>query len=213
MTAAFFTGADTPTEVPLKRRLKRAERGRQFKALALVLPLLLFLLFTFLGPLAGMLWRSVDDWEVRQVLPHTVAALADWDGKDVLDEKAYAALAGDIQAARASGTVAIASKRLNYALNGFRTILASTARNLKAAPEPGTAKETLVRINPAWGERATWAAIKGAAANDQLLPAGVARPELGTWTARSSRPRRIRRSTATCSPAPLPSASASRRFA
>ncbi|HEX9589687.1 MAG TPA: ABC transporter permease [Bradyrhizobium sp.] len=162
MTAAFFTGADTPTEVPLKRRLKRAERGRQFKALALVLPLLLFLLFTFLGPLAGMLWRSVDDWEVRRVLPHTVAALADWDGKDVPDEKAYAALAGDIQAARASGTVAIASKRLNYALNGFRTILASTARNLKAAPEPGTAKETLGRINPAWGERATWAAIKGA---------------------------------------------------
>ena len=47
MTAASFNDADTPTEVPLKRRLKRAERGLQFKALALVLPLLLFLLFTF----------------------------------------------------------------------------------------------------------------------------------------------------------------------
>ena len=68
MQTAFFTGADAPTGVPLKRRLKRSERARQFKALALVLPLLLFLLFTFLGPLAGMLWRSVDDWEVRQVL-------------------------------------------------------------------------------------------------------------------------------------------------
>src|ERR1700716_4589436 len=129
MTAAFLTGADTPIEVPLKRRLKRAERGRQFKALALVLPLLLFLLFTFLGPLAGMLWRSVDDWEVRQVLPHTVAARADWDGKDVPDEKAYAALAGDIQAARGSGTIALASKRLNYALDGFRIILARTPRH------------------------------------------------------------------------------------
>src|SRR4029077_8342550 len=104
MTAAFVTGADTPIEVPLKRRLKRAERSRQFKALALVLPLLLFLLFTFLGPLAGMLWRSVDDWEVRQVLPHTVAALADWDGKNEPDEKAYAALAGGMPGARATGT-------------------------------------------------------------------------------------------------------------
>src|SRR5258708_8140529 len=132
MTAAFSTGADTPAEMPLKRRLKRAERGRQFKALALVLPLLLFLLFTFLGPLAGMLWRSVNDWEVRQVLPHTVAALADWDGKDVPDEKAYAALAGDIQAARASGTVPIASQPLNYALNGFPTLLARTSRHLTA---------------------------------------------------------------------------------
>src|SRR4051812_28474693 len=162
MTAAFLTGADAPSEVPLKRRLKRAERARQFKALALVLPLLLFLLFTFLGPLAGMLWRSVNDWEVRQVLPHTVTALAGWDGKQAPGEQAYAALAGDILAAREAGTVAIASQRLNYALNGFRAILAGTARNLKAAPEPGTARETLVRINPAWGERAPWAAIKGA---------------------------------------------------
>src|SRR5215510_677372 len=109
MAAEFLTGADAPTEVPLKRRLKQAERAHQFKALALVLPLLAFLLFTFLGPIAGMLWRAVDDWEVRQVLPHTVAALADWDGKDLPDEKAFAALAADIQSARAAGTVAIAS--------------------------------------------------------------------------------------------------------
>src|SRR5215471_1657313 len=162
MTEAFLTSADAPTDVPLKRRLKRAERARQVEALALVLPLLAFLLFTFLGPIAGMLWRSVDDWEVRQALPHTVAALADWDGKDLPDEQAYAALADDILAASAAGTIAIAAKRLNYALAGFRTILASTARNLKAAPNPGTAKETLGKINPAWRERATWAAIKGA---------------------------------------------------
>ena len=142
MTAASLA----KTEVPLKRRLRRAERRRQIKALALILPLLLFLLFTFAGPIAGMLWRSVDDREVRQILPQTVAALANWDGKDLPDEKAYAALASDILAARASGTIAIAAKRLNYALNGFRTILTSTARNLKAVPEPGTAKETLGKM-------------------------------------------------------------------
>src|SRR4051794_26623435 len=162
MTDALLTGADASTEVPLKRRLRRAERARQIKALALILPLLVFLLFTFAGPIAGMLWRSVGDPEVRQVLPQTVAALADWDGKDLPDEKAYAALASDILAARASGTVAIAAKRLNYALNGFRTILTSTARNLKAVPEPGTARETLGKINAAWRERAIWRTIKDA---------------------------------------------------
>ncbi|MEY9122983.1 ABC transporter permease [Bradyrhizobium yuanmingense] len=162
MTASPAIGADTQTEVPLKRRLRRAERTRQVRALALVLPLLLFLLFTFAGPIAGMLWRSVEDWEVRQVLPQTTAALASWDGKDLPDENAYAALASDILAARAAGTLAIAAKRLNYALNGFRTILTSTGRNLKAVPEPGTARETLGRINPAWRERATWTTIKDA---------------------------------------------------
>src|ERR1700740_444365 len=146
MTEAFLTVADAPTEVPLKRRLKRAERARQVKALALVLPLLAFLLFSFLGPIAGMLWRAVDDWEVRQVLPHSVAALADWDGKDLPDEKAHAALAEDILTARAAGTLAIAAKRLNYAVNGFRTILTSTARNLKALPDSGTAKEALGKV-------------------------------------------------------------------
>jgi putative spermidine/putrescine transport system permease protein len=29
MTEAFLTSAEAPTEVPLKRRLKRAERARQ----------------------------------------------------------------------------------------------------------------------------------------------------------------------------------------
>src|SRR5919197_3534985 len=107
MTNALLTGADAETEVPLKRRLRRAERRRQVKALALVLPLLVFLLFTIAGPIAGMLWRSVEDREVRQVLPQTIAALANWDGKDLPDENAYAALASDILAARAAGTIAI----------------------------------------------------------------------------------------------------------
>src|SRR6478735_2897888 len=137
MTDALLTGADASTEVPLKRRLRRAERARQTKALALVLPLLIFLLFTFAGPIAGMLWRSVGDREVRQVLPQTVAALANWDGKDLPDEKAYAALASDILAARASGTIAIAAKRLNYAQNGFRTILTSTGRDHRSPAGSG----------------------------------------------------------------------------
>jgi len=158
MTAAFVAGA----EMPLKRRLKRAERARQLRALGLVAPLLLFLLFTFVVPIAGMIWRSVDDWEVPQVMPHTVAALSTWNGQGLPEEKAYAALAGDLQAARAAGTIGIAAKRLNYVVNGFRTVLTSTARNLKTAPEPGTAKDTLIAINPAWGEHATWTAIKSA---------------------------------------------------
>lgn len=163
MTAApAITSGDTydPT---LGRRLRRAERSRQLKALALVLPLLLFLLFTFLLPIGTMLLRSVADPEVPQVLPRTVAALAAWNGADLPDEGAYAALAADLQAARTAGTVAIAAKRLNYAVNGFRSVLANTARALKTQPEPGTARAVLTGINPAWGERATWAAIRDAA--------------------------------------------------
>ncbi len=149
-------------EIPLKRRLRRSERTRQFKALGLVLPLLAFLLFTFLVPIGGMLWRSVDDWEVGQTLPRTAEAVAAWDGMDLPDEAAYAALASDVRQAYADRTLAVAAKRLNYVVNGYRTLLTKTGRALKAQPPPGEAKATLVGIDPAWGERATWAAIKGA---------------------------------------------------
>src|SRR4051794_41921763 len=134
MTDALLTGADASTEVPLKRRLRRAERARQVKALALVLPLLVFLLFTFAGPIAGMLWRAVDDREVRLVLPQTIAALASWDGRDLPDEKAYAALAGDIMAARGFRPISVSAKRVHYAPNGLRPLLTNTPPKLKTAP-------------------------------------------------------------------------------
>jgi putative spermidine/putrescine transport system permease protein len=158
MVTTSFPDAD----VPLKRRLKRAESARQFKALGLVLPLLLFLLICFLVPVAGMVWRSVSDPEVPQVFPNTVVALASWDGSDLPSEAVYSAVAKDIIAAREAGNLAVAGRRLNYALNGFRTILSSTARKLDVMPELGSAKAVLSEINPAWRERATWAAIKGA---------------------------------------------------
>ncbi|CAO3360352.1 ABC transporter permease [Azospirillum sp. 11R-A] len=158
MTAAFVAGAD----VPLKRRLKRAERARQFRALGLVLPLLAFLLFTFVVPLAGMIWKSADDWEVPQVMPQTVAALEHWNGQGLPDEAAFAALAADMRTAREAGTLAVAAKRLNYIVNGYRTTLLSTARKLKEQPAPGTAKETMIGLSPAWGERESWTAIKSA---------------------------------------------------
>ncbi|WP_431855648.1 ABC transporter permease [Azospirillum sp.] len=158
MAAFVATGA----EIPLKRRLRRAERARQLKALGLVVPLLVFLLFTFLVPLGGMLWRSVDDWEVGKTLPQTVAALKTWDGKDLPGETAYAALASDIRRATADRTLAVAAKRLNYVVNGYRTLLTKTGRALKEQPAAGEAKAALTGIDPAWGERATWSAIKGA---------------------------------------------------
>lgn len=158
MVAAVATG-----DIPLKRRLRRAERARQFRALALVLPLLAFLMFTFLIPIGGMLWRSVEDPEVGQAMPRTVAALSGWDGKEVPGEPAFAALAADLRQSYQDRSIAGVAKRLNYVSNGLRTTVMGTARKIHDLPAPGTARETLVAMDPAWGERTTWSAIRGAA--------------------------------------------------
>jgi putative spermidine/putrescine transport system permease protein len=126
-----------------------------------VAPLLVFLLVGFVGPIAALLARGVQDTEVPRVLPRVTAALAEWDGRGLPDDAAFAALVEDLRAARAAGTLAQAATRLNYDINGFRTLMFATARRL---PVPGEdARAALIAADPAWGERATWAAIRRAA--------------------------------------------------
>jgi putative spermidine/putrescine transport system permease protein len=157
------------------RRLARADRYRKITALLLIAPLAGFLLFTFLVPICGMLWRSVDDRDVARVMPRTVAAIGSWSGDGVPGEAEFAALATDLATASRDGTIGQAAKRLNYDLNGFRTLMAVTARKLTRAGAAGGigeaapadvgavgAKEAMIRIDSRWGEPDIWAAIRRA---------------------------------------------------
>ncbi len=145
----------------LKRQLRRSRRMEQLKSAALVLPLFLFLLATFLVPIGSLLTRGVLDPEVAGALPRVTAALAEWDGRDLPSEEAFAALIADIRAARAAGTLASAATRLNYDVSGFRSLMFSSARRLPAELT-ASARDTLIAINPKWGERETWAVIRRA---------------------------------------------------
>jgi len=57
---------------PLKRSLARALRRQKLRALLLIAPLLLFVLLTFITPIASMLFRSVENDIVANTLPETV---------------------------------------------------------------------------------------------------------------------------------------------
>jgi putative spermidine/putrescine transport system permease protein len=162
MNGVAAAGArDAPADVPLRRALRRSERREQLRAAALVLPLFLFLLATFIVPIGSMLARGVADTDVAHTLPRVTAALARWDGRGLPDEDAYAALVADVRAAREAGTLASAATRLNYDVAGFRSLLFVTGRQLPATLE-GSAHEALVAIDPKWDERETWAAIRRA---------------------------------------------------
>lgn len=121
-------------------------------------PLLLFLLLTFVAPIGRMLWRGVQDDEVAAVLPRTTAALADWDGRALPPDAAFAALVEDMREGRAAGTLGAAAGRLNYDQAGFRTLLIASARRV-ARPFDGSARDALLRADPAWGQVETWGAI------------------------------------------------------
>ena len=93
MTASALplTGPADPRS--LQRQLARAGRQRKLRAFALTLPLLIFLLLTFLVPIAGLLKRAAENPEVANALPRTVAALDGWSREGTPPEAAFAALA------------------------------------------------------------------------------------------------------------------------
>ena len=64
---------------PLKTSLARALRRQKLRALALIAPLLLFVVITFIIPIASMLLRSVENQIVSNTIPEATAALESWD--------------------------------------------------------------------------------------------------------------------------------------
>ena len=146
----------------IRRSLHRAGRRKRLQAWLLIAPLVAFLLLVFVAPIAGMLWRAVDDQDVAAVMPRTLAVLANWHGEGLPGEDAFAALAADMIQARADKTIATAARRLNYDHNGYRSVVTNTARKLPTAPN-GSWHDTFVTLDPAWGETETWASIARAA--------------------------------------------------
>jgi putative spermidine/putrescine transport system permease protein len=157
MATVEATLQGTP-DVPLMVKLKRAERRQRLQALALIVPLALFLLLVFIFPLAGMLVRSVENPEVADTLPKTVAALHGWDGKAAPGEPVFVALSQDLQQAYENKTVANAAKRLNSEISGYRSLVMNTARKMPLT-DAASMREGFVAIDARWGELPYWHAI------------------------------------------------------
>jgi putative spermidine/putrescine transport system permease protein len=146
----------------LKHALACAERTKKLKAVALIVPLFVFVVLSFIAPIGALLSKSVVDTDLAPILPRVCTEIRRWNGRDLPDEATFAALVEDIRAAQAAGTLARAATRLNYDISGYRTLLFGTARKLPATLET-SARATLQGIDDKWADRETWGAIARAA--------------------------------------------------
>ncbi|WP_413044364.1 ABC transporter permease [Pseudomonas sp. YJ42] len=160
MATAITLPVPALAEPTLKRRLARAERMNRLKSKALILPLLVFLLLTFVLPIASLLWRSVDNPEVVGNLPRTVEAIAAWDGRGLPDEPVYRALSEDLIEARRNQSLGDLSKRLNMEQAGYRSLLTKSARALPFKEQPSSYKAALEALDERWGDPAYWQVIR-----------------------------------------------------
>ncbi|MDK9695860.1 MAG: ABC transporter permease [Siculibacillus sp.] len=154
----------TAAERELLRAHARAERGRRRNAFLLVAPLFVFLIFTFLVPIGDMLRRSFIDSDVASVWPNVVKVNRAWSGEGEAPAALWPALAADIRASAAADNVAVAARRLNYAVDGGRTLVMKTARRLartESAPNDDW-RAVFLDADEAWGRPATLEALRRA---------------------------------------------------
>lgn len=138
----------------------RADRRRQTMiSIALIGPLVAFIVFAFVLPLGTMLFYAVNNPEVRNALPRTLEVLRSWDGATAPPADAFDALVADIKTNVEPNMLAEAGRRLNYEITGFRSLLAKTVRNVKNT-EILSAQQQLVNIDEQWNDPAYWRAIQ-----------------------------------------------------
>ncbi len=144
---------------PLKQSLNRALRTQKLRALALIAPLLLFIIVTFIAPIADMLFRSVENEIVSETLPRTIVALEGWDGGGAPDEEVYRALAADLVVASELKNHTRVGSRLNYETTGISSLFRQTGRDVDEIGEIHA--DQFIELDPAWEEPATWVALMG----------------------------------------------------
>lgn len=83
--------------IPLKQKLARTTRKLKMRALLLTLPLVLFLLVSFVLPIGQMLFRSIHNPAGSNVLPVFAELIQDWDEQGLPDEPVFEAFVKDMQ--------------------------------------------------------------------------------------------------------------------
>ncbi|MDK3017724.1 ABC transporter permease [Pseudodonghicola flavimaris] len=156
---------------PLKRSLARALRMQKMRALALISPLLIFVLVTFIAPIADMLFRSVENDIVAETLPETVVVLQDWDAASgaAPGEALYDAFYIDLVLAEEQKLHTRLGTRLNYEKTGLSSLFRKTGRRASRF-DTDIYTDQLIALDPSWKDPASWAAMMQSDANRTALP-------------------------------------------
>lgn len=142
----------------LKRAIQKANVAARNRAMVLVLPLLLFLIFAFITPILNMISDSVSNTEIPGYMPNTVEAIADWDGEDLPDEPVYAAMVEDMIVGGENRTIGRAAGIVNRSVPGARGAIMRSSRDADELEPPF--KEKLIEANDTWGDPIFWKFIK-----------------------------------------------------
>lgn len=160
-TTANSAAMTTADGIPLKVSLQRAQRQSKMRAFLLVSPLLAFIAVAFVFPIFDMLFRSVENSVVQDVMPKTAVAIDSWDATsgELPSEEVFKAAVEDITLAYKEKTLGSMARRLNYDQPGMSSMFRSTGRKARKITEPPY-KDQLIDANKDWGNIETWVLLQ-----------------------------------------------------
>jgi putative spermidine/putrescine transport system permease protein len=147
------------------RNAAREVRKRRLQAFLFVVPLLIFIVFAFVAPITTMLYSSVHNPTVANLVPETLTALEDWSGEGMPDDAVLIQFATDMKRMANERTSGQLADEINRALPGMSSVVKSTARSLRRVEDADIAANgvaLLLDANDRWSDPATWRAVRDA---------------------------------------------------
>lgn len=152
----------------LRKKLQRTVRRKKIEAVGLTTPLFFVMLIFYFVPIGLMFYRSIDNSQMREILPATAKAIQQWDGEGLPGEPAYAAMVADMKHAYPNRTLARAGRRLNFDLVGFYSLLLKSGRKVSRLGGPPY-KAALIKLDKKWGDPRYWKVLKRGLKNTTLI--------------------------------------------
>jgi putative spermidine/putrescine transport system permease protein len=156
---------DQTSFLPLKQKLAKTTAIQRRRAFLLTLPLVLFLLISFVFPIGQMLFNSIHNNKVSGVVPEFAVAIQTWDGQGLPSEEIFEIFVKDLAIARknrdpghTSGNMAT---RINYEMPGSRSLFTKSARKVGKIKQ-GPYKEALIKLDKKWADPQVWLTLQRA---------------------------------------------------
>jgi len=135
---------------PLKTKLRESMRASRMRAFGLVLPLLLFVLASFVIPILVLLWQGVYNGTYAENMTRSAPIVREWDGESAPTEAMAEAMVLDMIDARKAKTIGKVATRVNRELSGTRSLFTKSARRAAKMEAPYLA--ALEKTNEDWAD-------------------------------------------------------------
>ena len=156
---------DQTSFLPLKQKLAKTTAIQRRRAFLLTLPLVLFLLISFVFPIGQMLFNSIHNNKVSGVVPDFAVAIQNWDGQGLPSEEIFEIFVKDLAIARKNRdpghTAGNMATRINYEMPGSRSLFTKSARKVGKIKQ-GPYKEALIKLDKKWADPQVWLTLQRA---------------------------------------------------